>query len=119
MAEQRKGAIVTMVILSAVLAGLGIWQFGGLGLGGGDEHEAENEHEYEESDKFSSDRAMPAGYINMLLERIAAEGNGRIIEVERETEGDRDLFEIKLVGPDNRVREIKVDVQSGKILERD
>ncbi len=43
MAEQRKGAVVTVVVLAAFLAGIGVWQFGNLGLGGSREHETEDE----------------------------------------------------------------------------
>ncbi|WP_157606664.1 PepSY domain-containing protein [Sedimenticola selenatireducens] len=55
--------------------------------------------------------------------KTGSEENGRIIEVERERERERergrDPYEIKLVGSDGRVREIKVDVESGEVIDRD
>jgi len=121
MAEQRKGAAVTVVVLAALLAGIGVWQFGNPGLGGGEEHESEDEHEYEERYSQHREIAMPADDASVMLERIASTENARIVEVEREREREhgRDVYELKLSGPDGRVREIKVDAGSGEVIDRD
>jgi len=119
MADQRKGAVVTMVLIAALLAGIGVWQFGGLGLGGGEEHESEGEHEYEERYMQRGETVMPTDDSSVMLERIAAEENARIVEAEREREHGRDVYELKLAGPDGRVRELKVDAGSGEVIDRD
>ena len=121
MTEQRKGAVVTMVVLAALLAGIGVWQFGNLGLGGGEEHESEDEHEYEYEERYSQhgETALPSGDASVMLERIASEENARIVEVEREREHGRDVYELKLAEPDGRVREIKVDAGTGEVIDRD
>ena len=57
-----KTAIGVMVLLAALLAGFGLWQFGGLGLAGG-EHEREHaergygydEDDYEEDEEHEDD----------------------------------------------------------------
>jgi uncharacterized membrane protein YkoI len=39
--------------------------------------------------------------------------------VEREIERGRALYEIKLIGPDGREYELKVDAASGEVIDRD
>ena len=72
MADQRRRAVVTVVVLATLLAGIGVWQFGNLGLGGGEEHESEDEPEYEE--RYSQQRgiAMLSDDTSVMLERIAS-----------------------------------------------
>ena len=119
MAEQRKGAVATVMVLAALLAGIGVWQFGNLGLGGGEEHESDDEHEYEERYSQHREVAMPSDDASEILERIASTENARIVEVEREREHGRDVYELKLAGPDGRVRELKVDAGTGGVIDRD
>ncbi len=119
MTEQRRGAVVTVVVLAVLLAGIGVWQFGNLGLGGGEEHESEDEHEYEEQYTQRPEIALPSDDAAVMLEPIASEENARIVEVEREREHGRDVYELKLSGPNGRVREIKVDADSGEVIDRD
>ena len=119
MGEQRKGAVVTVIVLAALLAGIGVWQFGNLSLGGGEARESEDEHEYEERNKQYSETAMLTDDASLLLVRIASTENARIVEVEREREHGRDVYELKLAGPDGRVREIKVDAETGEVVDRD
>ncbi len=117
MTEHRKGAVVTVMVVAAFLAGIGIWQFGNLGLGGGEEHESEDE--YEERYMQHRETDVPSGDASAMLERIASNENARIVEVERESEHGRDVYELKLAGPDGRVREIKVDRETGEVVDRD
>ena len=119
MAEQRRGALATVVVLAALLAGIGVWQFRNLGMGGGEEHESEDEHEYEERYSQHREMAMPPDEASVMLERIASTENARIVEVEREREHGQDVYELKLSGPNGRVREIKVDAGSGEVIDRD
>ena len=119
MTEQRRGAVLTVVVLAVLLAGIGVWQFGNLGLGGGEEHESEDEHEYEEQYTQHREIALPSGDAAVMLERIASEENARIVEVEREREHGRDVYELKLAEPDGHVREIKVDTETGEVIDRD
>ena len=117
MANQRKGAVVTVLVLAALLAGIGVWQFGNLGLRGGEDHEPEDEHE----ERYTQHRetAMLTDDASLMLERIASTENSRIVEVEREREHGRDLYELRLAGPNGRVREIKVDAGTGEVIDRD
>ncbi len=119
MAEQRKGAVVTVVVLAAFLAGIGVWQFGSLRLAEGEEYEFEDEPEYEERYSQHREIASPSDDASGILERIASGENARIVKVEREREQGRDLYELKLSGPDGRVRELKVDAGSGEVIDRD
>ncbi len=43
---------------------------------------------------------------------------GRIVEVELERERGAYLYEIKVLQPDGRYREIKIDARSGQIVRR-
>ncbi len=113
MTEQRKGAVLTVVVLAVLLAGIGVWQFGNLGLSAGEEHE------YEEQYTQRREIALPSGDAAAMLARIASAENARIVEVEREREHGRDVYELKLSGPNGRVREIKVDADSGEVIDRD
>ena len=120
MTEQRKGAVATMAVLAVLLVGFGVWQFGSLDLGEAKKHDSKNEHEYEEHHHTRDDKnALPLIDTSILLNRIAAEQNGRIIKLERERKRGRDLYEIKLIGPDGRVYELKVDARSGEVIDRD
>lgn len=114
MEEQQTGSVLTMAILAGFLTSIGVWQFGSLSLSG-----AEHEHEYEEHHPQYELGSKPTTKISEILDRIKTEENARIIEVEREVERGRDLYEIKLVGDDGRVREIKVDAVSGKVIDNE
>lgn len=115
MAEQQTGAILTMVLLATFLASVGVWQFGSLDFGG-DEHKHQNELEYENSYSRLNSNSSPTIDISDVLKRISSEKNVRVIEVEREMERGRDLYEIKIADPDGRVREVKIDAKSGKLI---
>ena len=119
MTEQRTGAVITMVILATFLASIGVWQFGHLGLGEGKKHTPENKYEYDEQHTQHDVESLHPVDTPELLNRIAATHNARIIEVERERERGRDLYEIELIGPDGRKYELKVDATSGEVIDRD
>ncbi len=119
MIEQRRGAVVTMVVLAALLAVIGVWQFGNLGLGGSGERESEDEYEHNEHITQHREITISSGELRTMLERIAAEENAHIIEVEHESEHGRDIYELKLVGPGGRLRELKVDTETGEVRGRE
>ena len=91
MTEQRRGAVLTVVVLAVLLAGIGVWQFGNLGLRAGEEQESEDEHKYEKQYTQRREIALPSDDAAVMLERIASEENARIVEVEREREHGRDV----------------------------
>jgi uncharacterized membrane protein YkoI len=103
--QVSKAAVIFMLLLAALLTGFGVWQFGAVGLRGG-----EHEREHENAEEREHAAAMP------LVQRIATEQGGRIAKAEREHRGDGEVYEIELVGPDGRTREILVDVESGRVL---
>lgn len=117
MTENRKGAVATVIVLAAFLAGIGIWQFGNLGFGGSEDHKLEDEHAYEERYMQHRETVMPPGDVTVMLERIASDENARIVEIERESEHGRDVYELKLVGSDGR--ELKIDSETGEVVNRD
>ncbi|MGJ3264183.1 MAG: PepSY domain-containing protein [Salinarimonas sp.] len=52
-----------------------------------------------------------------ILATLSPTFGGRVIEVELEREDGRLVYEITLVAPDGRVRELVVDAASGRVLE--
>lgn len=42
---------------------------------------------------------------------------GKVLEAELEQEGDGSMYEVKIAGEDGKTREIKIDVQTRKILD--
>lgn len=100
--QQSKQAVLSMGLLAALLAGFGIWQFGGIGLGGGKSEHGEV-HELDAEQR-------------VRLERIAAEQGGRIVEIEREREDGREVYELKIIDANGKQRELLVDVSSGALV---
>ena len=119
MAEKRQGAIFTMMALAAMLLAVGVWQFGTLSLNSSEDHESDKDHDHKEYSVIRKNDAQVSNEVSTLLNRIASEENGRIVEVEQEIERGRQLYEIKLVGSDGRFHEIKVDAESGEVIERE
>ncbi len=54
-----------------------------------------------------------------ILGRLQLAPGSRILEIEGETKHGRYLYEIELLGPDGRVREIKVDATDGSVVDED
>ncbi len=99
-----KGAIGTMVLVGAVLAGFGWSQFGEVGLGAGG-------HEHEEHEGERGAQSLP--------EAIARKLDSRILEVEYEREGGRAIYEIKLEDEEGRHRKLLVDAETGEVIGRE
>lgn len=54
-----------------------------------------------------------------ILKRNEASLGGRVIEIELERKKDRYLYEIKVLAPNGRKREVKIDARTGAVVERD
>jgi uncharacterized membrane protein YkoI len=54
-----------------------------------------------------------------ILKRNEASLGGRIIEVEIEQKGGGYVYEIKVLRPDGRAREVKIDARTGVIVRDD
>lgn len=54
-----------------------------------------------------------------ILRRNEATLGGRVIEIELERKKDRYLYEIKVLAPNGRKREVKIDARTGAVVERD
>jgi uncharacterized membrane protein YkoI len=52
-----------------------------------------------------------------ILERVARKAPGEVLEVELELDDGVYVYELKILGPDGRVRDVEIDAPSGKILE--
>jgi uncharacterized membrane protein YkoI len=51
-----------------------------------------------------------------ILKRNEANVGGRIIEIEIEQKRGAYVYEIKVLGPDGRYRELKIDARTGALL---
>ncbi|WP_222105435.1 PepSY domain-containing protein [Denitromonas ohlonensis] len=72
-----------------------------------------------DSDHDRARRARDAGQVMPLpaiLERVAQDYPGRVVEVELEDEDDRWIYEIKLVQPGGRLLKLEVDATDARIL---
>ncbi len=99
--------------VAALLGGFGLWQFGALGLGEGD-GEREHEHGEEEYARMPGQLEGDTGAGNTAAGVLARYG-GSILEVEREHEYGRELFEVKLVDGEGRRREVMVDADGNEL----
>jgi uncharacterized membrane protein YkoI len=54
-----------------------------------------------------------------ILKRSEANADGRIIEIELEAKGGSYVYEIKVLRPDGRYRELKIDARTGALLGRE
>lgn len=57
--------------------------------------------------------------LSEILRRIEAEHPGRVLEIERDREHGRTVYEIELLNARGRVIELTVDAASGEILRTD
>lgn len=103
--EISRRSVAVMLLLGAGLASFGAWQFGGVSLlEGGERHE----HEAGGEEAEVGETELPPAFLSRL--------EGRILEVEREREGGRRLFEVKIEEASGRIRELLVDAESGAIV---
>jgi uncharacterized membrane protein YkoI len=51
-----------------------------------------------------------------ILKRNEPQIGGRIIEIELERKNDAYLYEIKILRPDGRYRELKIDARTGAVV---
>ena len=83
-----------------------------LALCGAQAHEADHER---------ARAAMAAGEVmplQQLLREVATQAAGEVLEVELEREDGRWLYELKLLQPGGRLRKLKVDARTGRLLEK-
>lgn len=52
-----------------------------------------------------------------ILERAGSKASGDLLEVELEFDDGAYVYELKILGPDGKVREIEVDAPTGRILD--
>lgn len=57
--------------------------------------------------------------LEQILRGLPLRPGERLLEVEFEREDGRWVYEIELIGPDGRVRELEVDALTGEVLEED
>jgi uncharacterized membrane protein YkoI len=57
--------------------------------------------------------------LERILKQNEASIGGRIIEIEIERKRGTYIYEIKVLGPDGRTREIKIDARTGVIVRDD
>ena len=72
-----------------------------------------------DSDHDRARRAREAGQVlplPVILDRVAQDFPGQVLEVELEDEDDRWIYEIKLVQPDGRLIKLEVDATDARIL---
>jgi uncharacterized membrane protein YkoI len=113
--KKRIGPIITMTLVAGLLAGLGYWQFAGVGLTTGGEYEDdESEHESERDWQSETRASTPA--IASVQEYLLAEYGGRVIDMESEDQDGRALYAVSLVDADGRRREVLVDRETGETL---
>lgn len=73
------------------------------------------------SDQDRARAALEAGRVlplDTLLDRLAREHPGRLLEVELEEEGGRLVYEVKLLQPDGRLLKLELDAATGEVVER-
>ncbi|MCZ4305740.1 PepSY domain-containing protein [Zoogloeaceae bacterium G21618-S1] len=72
-----------------------------------------------DSDHDRARRALDAGQVMPLpaiLERVALDYPGKVLEVELEDDDDRWIYEIKLVQPGGRLLKLEVNAADARIL---
>jgi hypothetical protein len=81
-------------------------------------------HDWEDEDR-SHDRARRATEAGEILpiaeiyERARREQSGRVLEAELERSHGRWIYELKILDPQGRLHELKLDGATGKILKRE
>ena len=91
---------------------------GGTAYGGDDDHDVN----FEDHDRaFRALREGEARPLADILEKVEEQLGGDIVGIEFERENGRYVYELKIVAPDGRLREVNVDAMTAEILsgERD
>lgn len=102
-ALSRRGLLLVLVLVAA----------GGFAASS-DERDDEDHEDHEEAY-----RALQEGQTKPLAEILAAveeQFDDEVVGVEFEREGGRYVYELKIVGPDGRLREVYVDALTAEIL---
>jgi len=74
-----------------------------------------------DSDQDRARAAVQAGQVlplKTVLERLERDHPGQVLEVELESEGDRWVYEVKLLQNSGRLVKLEVDAASGAVLQR-
>lgn len=74
-----------------------------------------------DSDQDRARAAVQSGQVlplKTVLERLAREHPGQVLEVELEQEGGRWRYEIRLLQPGGRLLKLELDAASGEVLRR-
>jgi uncharacterized membrane protein YkoI len=96
------------------LLALGLLFAGGRAAAAEDDDHDDDDNDYEEAL-----RALQQGQVKPLsdiIEKVQKQLGGDVIGVEFERDGGRYVYEIKIVGPDGRLREVYVDAMTAVIL---
>lgn len=81
-----------------------------------DDDDDDDDHDH---DHDRAHRALRAGHVLPLAEilsRLDGALGGRVIDMALEREDGRYLYEFKVVAPDGRLREAKVDAATGRLI---
>lgn len=76
---------------------------------------------FADSDQDRARAAVQSGKVlplKAVLERLAREHPGQVLEVELEQEGGRWRYEIRLLQRDGRLVKLELDASSGEVLRR-
>jgi uncharacterized membrane protein YkoI len=92
------------LILAAALVFAAV---GGASAGDDDDHESARR-------AVEQGRALP---LPEIIARVAPRVPGKVIEVELEDDDGTLVYDLKVLSPEGRLREIEVDAATGKILE--
>lgn len=74
-----------------------------------------------DSDQDRARAAVQAGQVlplKTVLERLERDHPGQVLEVELESEGDRWVYEVKLLQAGGRLLKLEIDAASGHVLQR-
>ena len=106
-------AVVNMTLLRRtvfLLAGLCLGLPAAVRAGHADDHLEDHEQ---------ARQALAAGQVlplRVVLDRLARDFPGEVLEVELEREGERWLYEVKLLRPDGALIKLKLDARDGSVL---
>ncbi len=115
--QQRKGGVLAMLLVAALLTGFGFWQFGGVGLGDGEfDDEA---YEYGTGRFWGDGEPLADDKAQSRLSSIAAERGWQIVKQETEHEDGRLVYELKLRDQEGRRHKLIVDARSGEVIKGD
>jgi uncharacterized membrane protein YkoI len=119
--KQRKikqGKLISTILGSVLLAFVCIGSSVSLYA---DDHREHHKHG-EEDEEYDHDRALEAVRrgevipLEKVLASLRVTENGTVVSTKLEHEGDKWIYEFKMIGQDGRLRKICVDAHTGAVL---